>query len=68
MAASGTNYAQRELGLSWRRLHLFGIHYVWLIFMQTFIGMALSSGSRWAQAMAALGMVALSARLAAWMA
>lgn len=45
MAATSSNYAQGKFGLSWRRLHLFGIHYVWLIFMQTFIGTAVSTGS-----------------------
>ena len=42
------------------------MHYVWLIFMQTFIGVALTSDSSWALAMSALGMVALAVRLAAW--
>ena len=66
MAATSTTAARFKLGIAWYRLHLVGMHYVWLIFMQTFIGVALSSDSSWALAMSALGMVALSVRLAAW--
>jgi len=66
MALTSTDLARRRLGSGWKRLHTFGIHYVWLIFMQTFIGVALESGSRWAEIMAVLGLVALCIRLAAW--
>jgi len=66
MAATSTTAARFKLGIAWHRLHLVGMHYVWLIFMQSFIGVALSSDSSWALAMSALGMVALSVRLAAW--
>ena len=66
MAGTSSNAARLKLGITWHRLHLFGMHYVWLIFMQTFIGVALISDSFWALAMTALGMLALSVRLAAW--
>ena len=65
MAATSSNPARRKLGAAWGRLHLLGMHYAWLIFMQTFIGAALNSGSHWAQAMSALGMVAFMLRLTA---
>ena len=26
-----------RLGKNWKRLHAFGLHYLWLIFMQSFI-------------------------------
>ncbi len=66
MAGTSSNAARFKLGITWHRLHLVGMHYVWLIFMQTFIGVALTSDSSWALAMSALGMVALAVRLAAW--
>ena len=67
MALTSTDVARRRLGVGWKRLHGIGIHYVWLIFMQTFFGVAVESGSRWAEVMAALGLVALCIRLAAWL-
>ena len=47
MALTSTDPARRRLGAGWKRLHITGIHYVWLIFMQTFFGVAVESGSRW---------------------
>ena len=67
MALTSTDPARRRLGAGWKRLHITGIHYVWLIFMQTFFGVAVESGSRWAEVMATLGLVALCIRLAAWL-
>ena len=67
MALTSTDPARRRLGAGWKRLHITGIHYVWLIFMQTFFGVAVESGSRWAEVMATLGLVALWIRLAAWL-
>ena len=67
MALTSTDPARRRLGVGWKRLHITGIHYVWLIFMQTFFGVAVESGSRWAEVMATLGLVALWIRLAAWL-
>ena len=67
MALTSTDPARRRLGAGWKRLHITGIHYVWLIFMQTFFGVAVESGSRWAEVMATLGLVSLCIRLAAWL-
>ena len=67
MALTSTDPARRRLGAGWKRLHITGIHYAWLIFMQTFFGVAVESGSRWAEVMATLGLVALCIRLAAWL-
>ena len=66
MALTSTDAARRRLGSFWKRLHTFGLHYVWLVFMQTFIGVALQVGSRWAEVMAVFGLVALCIRMAAW--
>lgn len=38
MAATSNNASVRLLGRNWRRLHLFGLYYVWFIFMLTFAG------------------------------
>ncbi len=38
MAATSNNASVRRLGKSWKRLHAFGLHYLWLIFMQSFVG------------------------------
>jgi hypothetical protein len=46
---------------------LVGMHYIWLIFMQTFVGVALVASSGWAQAMSVLGFVALAVRASAWL-
>jgi len=67
MALTSNNAAQRRMGRWWRSLHLTGMHYVWLIFMQTFLGTAVGTGSPWAWVMVALGAVALVLRLSAWM-
>ena len=66
MALTSSNATRLKLGMAWHRIHLVGLHYVWLIFLQTFIGVALTSNSSWALVMSALGMVALCVRLAAW--
>ena len=66
MALTSSITTRLKLGTAWHRLHLFGLHYVWLIFLQTFIGVALTSNSSWALVMSALGMVAPRVRLAAW--
>ena len=38
MAATSNDASIRALGKNWRRLHLLGLHYLWIIFMQSFIG------------------------------
>lgn len=37
MALTSNDAAVRWLGVGWKRLHRFGMHYIWLIFMQSFI-------------------------------
>jgi DMSO/TMAO reductase YedYZ heme-binding membrane subunit len=67
MALTSTGRAQRALGKWWKRLHRFGIHYLWLIFAQSYLGRAIDPDTR---AIGVLfGSVALAAggiRLAAW--
>lgn len=38
MALTSNNASVRLLGPNWKRLHTFGLHYLWFIFMQTFAG------------------------------
>ena len=38
MAATSNEVSIRALGKNWRRLHLLGLHYLWIIFMQSFAG------------------------------
>ena len=37
MAATSNSFSMVRLGKNWKRLHAFGLHYLWLIFMQSFI-------------------------------
>jgi len=41
MAVKSTNPALRWLGPNWRRLHLVGSWYVWLVFLNTYLGRVL---------------------------
>lgn len=36
MALTSTNAAQRRMGRWWKRIHTFGIHYVWFIFTASY--------------------------------
>ena len=42
MAATSNDVSQRALQRNWRRLHTFGLHYLWVVFMQSFIGAAVN--------------------------
>jgi DMSO/TMAO reductase YedYZ heme-binding membrane subunit len=68
MALTSTDRARRALGKWWKRLHRLGIHYLWLIFAQSYLGRALDPDTR---AIGVLfGSVALAAagvRFAAWL-
>ena len=44
MAATSNNKSVAVLSRNWRRLHLFGLHYLWLIFVQSFALIAASGG------------------------
>lgn len=41
MALTSTDEAQRRLGPNWRRLHLVGGWYVWLVFLNSYLGRTL---------------------------
>ena len=67
MAATSNNAAQRALGVWWRRIHTLGIYYVWLIFMNTFIGTQLAEGDFIYTGIVAAGLVAVSLRIAVFL-
>ena len=65
MALTSNRASQRRLGASWVRLHRFGMHYLWLVFMQAFAGVAIANGDPLYVTIAAAGLVALMLRIAA---
>jgi DMSO/TMAO reductase YedYZ heme-binding membrane subunit len=66
MALTSTDAAQRRMGRWWKRLHLTGLWYVWLIFFQSYLGRALGGPERMAQGIygVTLLLLALGLRLA----
>ena len=64
MALTSNDLSVRSLGNSWRILHRAGLHYVWLIFMQTFLGSALVNPMAWP--FVGLGLAGLVLRVTAW--
>jgi methionine sulfoxide reductase heme-binding subunit len=67
MAATSNNWSVRALGRWWKRLHRFGIHWLWFIFTFTYVGRLLDPASfergivQFVLCLAALGL-----RLVAW--
>ncbi|HEX4847222.1 MAG TPA: hypothetical protein VFV30_03695, partial [Novosphingobium sp.] len=59
--------AMRALGRNWKRLHTFGIHYVWLIFTLAYAGRLMEAETR-PEALygVSLCLAALAVRIAAW--
>jgi DMSO/TMAO reductase YedYZ heme-binding membrane subunit len=73
MALTSNDWSVRRLGpKNWRRLHLTGIAYVWLIFMNSYIGRLASETPPEPKVIfaitAGLGFLALGLRIAAWIA
>ncbi len=68
MALTSTAAAQRALGKWWKRLHRVGIHYLWLIFAQSYLGRVFQPETRVIGVL--FGSIALTAAgvpLAAWL-
>ena len=67
MAATANNASQRAMKRSWKRVHTFGLHYLWLIFMQSFVGAAVREDPYYLYSMLSLaGFAALSLRVFAY--
>jgi len=47
MALTSNDLSVRRLGLWWKRGHRFGMHYVWIVFVYTFMGVALAVPWYW---------------------
>jgi methionine sulfoxide reductase heme-binding subunit len=68
MAFTSTAAAQRAMGRWWKRLHRFGIHYIWLIFAQSYLGRAFDPEKMWVGVIfGSIAFVAAGVRFAAWL-
>jgi DMSO/TMAO reductase YedYZ heme-binding membrane subunit len=67
MALSSNRASQQRLRRWWSRLHRFGMHYLWLVFMQAFVGIALTAGDPIYVALTVAGVLAFMLRAAAAM-
>jgi len=59
MAATSNKPAIRAMGAWWGRVHTFGMHYIWIVFAQSWIGAAVAEPWYWlfaAPALAGLGL------------
>ena len=67
MAATSNSASMRMMGRWWKRVHIFGIHWIWFIFTFSYFG-RLFDPERWTQGalLFPLCMVALGLRLWAW--
>jgi len=63
MVATSTDTARRALGPWWKRLHLAGLWYVWLIFLQSYLGRAAEGGDRVAEGVFGVALMIGSAAL-----
>lgn len=70
MALTSNDASMRALGRNWKRLHIIGIHYAWIIFFQSYAGAALTSDDpdKWITGTMFTGLllVALALRVAVW--
>lgn len=68
MAATSNNAAMRALGHNWKRLHSFGIHYLWFIFAFSYLGRIMKPESMMAGTIGiTVALAALGLRIAAWL-
>ena len=67
MAATSNRFSMVRLGKNWKRLHTFGLHYLWIIFMQSFIpGAFMDRAPVIYQAIVLLGLIGFVVRMAAY--
>lgn len=69
MALTSTNAAQRRLGIWWKRIHKFGIHYIWFIFTASYTLRAIGDDPQYymeGRTLMPVMLAALGIRLLAW--
>jgi len=67
MAATSNQASVRRLGRRWKRLHTFGMHYLWFIFMQSFAGRVGAADEHYLYAgLTVAGLIALALRVWAY--
>lgn len=69
MALTSTNAAQRRLGKWWKRIHKFGIHYIWFIFAASYTLSAIGDDPQYylnGRIFILVMLAALGIRLVAW--
>lgn len=67
MAFTSNRSAMKALGRNWKRLHTLGIHYLWFIFTQSYIGRIFQDGKLEEGAVGAtIAIGAAAIRFAAW--
>ena len=67
MAATSNDTAMRKLGRQWKILHLVGLHYLWVVFMQTFLGNFGGADALLYGSLVLIGFVGLGLRVAAYL-
>lgn len=68
MAATSSEAAIRALGRNWKRLHSFGIHYLWFIFAISYFGRIMKPESMMTGLVGtSVALAALGLRIAAWL-
>ena len=67
MALTSSDATQRAMGRWWKRLHRFGIHYLWLIFAQSYLGRVFDPELMWVGVIfGSIAFAAAGVRFAAW--
>lgn len=68
MAFTSNRAAMQALGANWKRLHRFGIHYLWFIFAQSYVGRIFEPGKMEEGVLfGGIAILAASVRFAAWL-
>lgn len=67
MAATSNRAAMKALGRNWKRLHSVGMHYLWFVFAQSYLGRIFEQGTAAEGVVfSAVALIAAGLRLAAW--
>lgn len=68
MALTSTDSARKAMGRNWNRLHTVGIHWLWLIFTNSYLGRVLNGAEMpYAGFALTLALLALGLRISVWL-